>query len=156
MGEGRYGGRYSRSVCSIPRCPGRLLDAKKGLVRIDQGLLQLMEPWSGGDLWVIRAFVAKGDEGALNKKREQMESEGFEFGTLGVSCPVDGGLVSKEEGSKARCRSIGGDALCEANKAPESDAEKRLWDSVPQESWELRVQLNGNWFKAARMIPCGF
>ena len=61
---------------------GRVVDARRRLVKLDPRGMQLLEPWNGGDLWVIRAFVAGSEVEAMASGREPWLARGFELGPL--------------------------------------------------------------------------
>ena len=115
-----------------------MVDARRRLVQLDPRGMQLLEPWNGGDLCVIRAFVVGSEVEAMASGREPLLVRGFELG------PLESGPRKNEEGrglQEKKCQvgtgSIEGVVSCRAKMVPEADAEDRLQVSLQQEVWEV-------------------
>ena len=69
-----------RWVPGLGYCTGRIVDARARAIRLEGGQAYSVEPWTGGDLWMVRAWVA-GETGLdWGRLRDPLLGMGFRFG----------------------------------------------------------------------------
>ena len=66
-----------RHVPGMGWLTGSVVDARHSFVKLAGGKAQLLEPWKEGNLWVIRAFVARACLSAGSYLRGPLEGAGF-------------------------------------------------------------------------------
>ena len=71
-----------RWVQGLGYCTGRIVDARARAIRLEGGQAYSVEPWTGGDLWMVRAWVA-GETGLdWGRLRGPLLGMGFWFSGL--------------------------------------------------------------------------
>ena len=72
-------GPVVREVCGSARV-GHVFDAKTGPLILEPTQAFAVDPWMGGDLWLVKAFVTQGYQGCSETEKEGLLEYGFRFG----------------------------------------------------------------------------